>query len=260
MSLLGIVASSKYIVSGPPVAGYKLWLDASDATSITASGGAVSQWNDKSGNASNFTQGTGADQPTTGSRTINGLNVIDFDGTNDYLLCPSSSGLFNYLHNSTGGTTFIVGIRETTGGVMHGNGGGSSAQIGHYHAINASADTDLLITNGNAGLTSALQFGLTAMGTTAFYLTNKWDANNATAANRLKESRNGAAFTGANIQTQAASNSNASHSLAIGADYTNGSANAFWNGAFGEIIFYEGILSSGDITDVQDYLATKWGI
>ena len=260
MSILGIISSSQYVVKGPPVSGYKLWLDATDATSITASGGAVSQWNDKSGNASNFTQGTGANQPTTGSRTINSLNVIDFDGTNDFLLCPSSSGLFNYLHNSTGGTTFIVGIRETTGGVMHGNGGGGSATIGHYHAINASANTDLLITNGNSGLTSALQFDLTAMGTTAFYLTNKWDGNNATAANRLKESRNGAAFTGANIQTQAASNSNASQSLAIGADYTGGSAGAFWNGAFGEIIFYEGILSSGDITSVQSYLASKWGI
>ena len=56
-----------------------LWLDASDALTITESGGAVSQWDDKSGNTNHVTQVTGADQPETGSRMQNGLNVIDFD-------------------------------------------------------------------------------------------------------------------------------------------------------------------------------------
>jgi hypothetical protein len=60
--------------------GPTLWLDASDITTITESGGAVSQWNDKSGNGFNVSQGTGAAQPTTGSLTRNGLNVLSFDG------------------------------------------------------------------------------------------------------------------------------------------------------------------------------------
>ena len=98
MSILGIISSSQYVVQGPPVSGYKLWLDASDTSSITASSGSVSQWNDKSGNASNFTQATGANQPTTGTRTINGKNVIDFDGTNDFLECSSSTASVSYTH------------------------------------------------------------------------------------------------------------------------------------------------------------------
>lgn len=61
-----------------------LWLDASDAATITESGGSVSQWDDKSGNTNHVTQATGADQPTTGTRTINGLNVLDF-APNDHL-------------------------------------------------------------------------------------------------------------------------------------------------------------------------------
>lgn len=56
------------------------WYDASDAASITSSGGAVSQWNDKSGNGHHLTQSTSNLKPTTGTRTLNGLNVIDFDG------------------------------------------------------------------------------------------------------------------------------------------------------------------------------------
>jgi len=62
-----------------------MWFDAADEDSITESGGAVSQWDDKSGKANHLTQGTEADKPTSGTRTLNGLNVIDFDGANDEL-------------------------------------------------------------------------------------------------------------------------------------------------------------------------------
>lgn len=62
-----------------------LWLDASDVSTI----GAVSQWDDKSGNDNHATQGVGANQPVTGIRTQNSLNVIDFDGSSQYLELPS---------------------------------------------------------------------------------------------------------------------------------------------------------------------------
>lgn len=54
------------------------WSDAADTATITHSGGAVSQWNDKSGNGYHVSQANGAYQPTTGSRTIGGLNALDF--------------------------------------------------------------------------------------------------------------------------------------------------------------------------------------
>lgn len=54
-----------------------LWLDASDAATITATGSAVDAWNDKSGAARHFT-GSGAFRPSTGTRTQNSLNVVDF--------------------------------------------------------------------------------------------------------------------------------------------------------------------------------------
>jgi len=62
------------------------WYDASDSNTITESGGLVSQWDDKKSGGINFTQLTGANQPTTNSRTINSLNVLDFDGTNDQMI------------------------------------------------------------------------------------------------------------------------------------------------------------------------------
>ena len=52
-----------------------LWLDASDSASITHSSNAVSQWNDKSGNNYHATAPSGG-EPTTGSASINGKNVL----------------------------------------------------------------------------------------------------------------------------------------------------------------------------------------
>ena len=58
-----------------------MWYDAADTDTITESGGAVSQIDDKlvSGNA---VQPTVGERPTTGTRTQNTLNVLDFDGNN----------------------------------------------------------------------------------------------------------------------------------------------------------------------------------
>ena len=71
------------------LSGLSLWLDASDESTITESGGAVSQWDDKSGNGHHATS-TGAARPVTGSRTENGLNVLDLDGSNHFLDLPSA--------------------------------------------------------------------------------------------------------------------------------------------------------------------------
>ena len=56
------------------------WYDAADAASITQASNAVSQWNDKSGNANHMTEATAGRKPTTNTQTQNSLNVIDFDG------------------------------------------------------------------------------------------------------------------------------------------------------------------------------------
>ncbi len=51
----------------------------------------MSQVNDKSGNANHITQGTAASKPGTGAQTLNGLNVLTFDGGD--VLTKTSSAL-----------------------------------------------------------------------------------------------------------------------------------------------------------------------
>lgn len=58
-----------------------LWLDASDAATITLAGSKISQWNDKSGNGRNVTQGTDAARPTLTSAGLNSKDVATFGGS-----------------------------------------------------------------------------------------------------------------------------------------------------------------------------------
>lgn len=61
------------------LSGLQLWYDAADAATITQSVGAVSQWNDKSGNNRNATQAVGANQPAYGASALqSGKPGLDF--------------------------------------------------------------------------------------------------------------------------------------------------------------------------------------
>lgn len=76
--MIGILSAGSRFLDLTTLGNCALWLDASDASTITHSGGAVSQINDKSGNSRHFTQGTSSDQPRINTMTMNGLNVLDF--------------------------------------------------------------------------------------------------------------------------------------------------------------------------------------
>lgn len=78
---LGVQRRAVGMLFSPSYIDTTLWYDSADSSTITESAGAVSQWDDKSGNSYHMTQGTGSRQPTTGVRTMGGRNAIDFDGT-----------------------------------------------------------------------------------------------------------------------------------------------------------------------------------
>lgn len=72
----------------PSLISTALWLDAADASTISQSSGAVSQWNDKSGNGRNFTQVTAASRPAYTLSALNGLAAVTPDGSNDWMTGP----------------------------------------------------------------------------------------------------------------------------------------------------------------------------
>lgn len=202
------------------------WIDASDTSSITSSGGAVSQWNDKSGNGKHLTQGTGSLQPTTGANTINGLNVITYDATR-YVGATSV----------TMGTTLSIFLV-----VKVDSGNGSNAQFINYYGSNPC----LYLSSGNwaaYGQSSGITSGTTADTTVAHVLSAEF--NGASSTLRLD---------GSQIATGTLDNMGGS---GVGTLDVTGHSGQGAICKIGELLIYP-LLSSTNRNAVEAYLRSKW--
>ncbi len=210
-----------------------LWLDASDAASISHSANAVSQLDDKSGNDRHATQGTGANKPTTNTRTIGGLNVLDFDGTGDFLTIPSIT--------STAYTVFCV---FNTDGYA-----ASKGFIGSPTGNNGAMVFGPRFTNGGLAFTSS---GVAVRLASTTAISNGIDY--------IASGRSSAA--GSNIQVNGAD----AGSNATNAGYTAPSSligrylDEYYNGAIGELIVFSRALADPEMNEIGNYLAAKWGL
>jgi hypothetical protein len=241
-STLGIVASG-FSGFSPLDLSPALWLDAADTSTITASGGSVSQWNDKSGNGRNVTQATGLNQPTTGSATQNGLNVLSFDGSNDSLVSAAftvpNSGFSAYaVVSATSSTTrFIFEQSTTTPGqagqrFMWRRGGPASLVFGYY---DGSAFRDYIKPWTYSSGTYFIVSGATDGANVVQTLSGTADTTSA---------RTGYPQT-------------ASRALAIGRPVTEG---GFWQGTIAEFLLFDADHDAPTRALVHGYLSTKWGI
>jgi hypothetical protein len=77
-----LIVGFEVVVWSPENIPTVFWYDASDLTKITAQGSEVTQVLNKSGNAMNLTRPAGTIGPSTGTRTLNGLNVFEWNGNN----------------------------------------------------------------------------------------------------------------------------------------------------------------------------------
>lgn len=238
---IGRMGSSSGVAFRPVASGLTLWLDASDTSTITSSGGAVSQWNDKSGNGNNATQGTGSAQPGTGAVTKNGKNVLTFDG-GDFLSLPS--GLYSIPNGDN--TIFYVST-----------------------CTDESADRFILTMIGAANAERLLCYSTSIAGVQGY--------RNVSTNNPV--TRTGITKANYNIFTQFLSGTTQSISVNNGTAGTNTSGvnavatiatiGAYKNSGFtgnyqlgniAEIIIYNRALTAAEIIQVNRYLSNKWNI
>jgi hypothetical protein len=145
-------------VWNPSMISTALWLDAADASTVTLESGAVSQWNDKSGNNRHATQVTLEARPTIVSSSVNGRAVIRYDGIDDLLNLPAitaSAGitLFFVLRQNkqavarNGG---IVAFTSATAASNHFGGGAGGAQdwFDSFYSANRPQVSSTAIPNG----------------------------------------------------------------------------------------------------------------
>jgi hypothetical protein len=216
-----------------------VWLDAADTSTITESSGFVSQWDDKSGNGYDVVQATGANQPATGSATINGLNVLSFDGSNDRmqnLNVPSSSRPH----------TYVIVMKET-----------------------ASITTTKSLVNASTG-TNGLALFLTGTNPTRS-IRVFWAVNNSfdvlagpnittTDVNICYLSMNGEnSEIGSNstINTINTTGTTRASGIRIGVDANNNGE--FFNGQIGEVFYFNSALTTNQRLVLFAYLRNKWG-
>jgi hypothetical protein len=213
------------------IAGLMGWYDPSDTSSITETAGAVSQLDDLSGNGRHLVQATGSNQPITGTRTQNGLNVLDFDG----------SGIGQRLYYGTNVaynpyTIYLVAMSDTSAQGQTGTG----APNGAGDFLRVFSTLYQANVNGNNG-----SFGISP--TTVVIL-------GLLAEDGSQERRANGASAGSTTINPVAGVTR----LGLGARQDGGFAG--WEGWLAEYIVYDSKLSSTDRDDVETYLNDKWAV
>jgi hypothetical protein len=240
----GIVASGQnFPLSLNPA----LWLDAADTATITESSGSVSQWNDKSGNGRNVTQSNGANQPTTGTRTLNSLNAIDFNGTSDFLVSAATS-----LVSPTDGTftAFAVVLPDTTIAIqfiLNGDESNAGNRPPQFLRTNGTIIESIRVSTFSDAFspvttqkTSALSGGVAVL-----------------ARSRLTTSVIEATVDGLAVASVGATGGSSATARVVTLGARSGGG--LFNGVMCELIAYPFAMSDPDVLQVETYLRNKWG-
>lgn len=244
-------SASATAFSPADITGLALWLDASDAATLTLDGSNnVSQWNDKSGNGNHGAQSTTTARPSiTGS--INGRSALAFDGIDDSFSVANSATI------DLGPTmsVFIVhklssassAARQTL--IQFSNGSTASPSIeaaGTLPPSGGNANSYVLIRPGVVIATSAANSLTTSGVVSSFHI-----ENSANCSIRINSTE--VAFAASAGMTLTGSGS----AKLIG---MRGSPAQNYSGAMGEIIVFNKRLSAEETTQIESYLISKWGI
>jgi hypothetical protein len=228
-----------------------VWYDASDAASITHVAGAVSQWNDKSGNADHLTQGTAANQPTYSATGLGGSQPSISFATNDYLASTVSAIATGSVSDFAAFVVARMNSASATGGRIAAftrtGGDADWNHAGSVHLIGRNAATEAIIAErANSGRgTKAITYD------TTFRAASVWSGGNHTmyvenvAGTPVADGSGAIAATG---------------TLRIGVGYDLSAVTAFLTGHVCEFAFVKIAPSAGQLTSVQAMLSAKWTV
>lgn len=218
-----------------------IWYAGDNPLSITESSGSVSVWGDQSGAKNNATQGSGSNQPITGTTTLANKNVIQFNSASvQNLMVPA------VIPNLTSGsvTLFLVGKADidTPGGSNIFWGTDSAQRLylfqnGSTNFIQASFGP-----GGPLNIASSVDADVPFI---AMVTVNGGTDECALVINNATPLTGSKAFTGAPSTNQ------------LGA--FAGTAGPL-EGSIAEVIVYGGLLSSSSMTTIFQYLSEKWEI
>ncbi|MEE8058720.1 MAG: LamG-like jellyroll fold domain-containing protein [Pseudomonadales bacterium] len=218
-----------------------LWLDASVASTVIDVLGSVTQWSDNSDLAGHLIQNTSANQPTTGIASENGLNLISFDGVNDYLGTDSLT-----FDPSSPHTIFCL-----------------------LKAPNLGSDVSFLSFNTSAGeiaeqfiLKSSREIKVEHQATGEQELADSsgWTDNTFTLLSIFADGASMRLYINGALQKTVAVSLAAADEIRVGARVKSGSEEMFFEGDIGEIAIYNRELTETERLLQEGLLFSKWGI
>ncbi len=231
------------------------WYDADDASTITESGGSVSQWDDKSANTDHAEQSTGANQPAYNATGINSRGAINFGTFNDALFLKSTKNMG--LSGDFESTAFAV-VRSTYDGLIN-----AFPTVFMQNERSNSRSYGLALADERATLVTWNDHSSVAAGA-AIDTTNPHLICLEKAAGTLTAGTTFYIDGGSALSTTITNGSNNTPNLIdapllIGR-FAESIGFHFFQGDIGEIIIYDGVLSAADRNAVTDHLIEKWGI
>lgn len=212
-----------------------LYTDSALTTPVASDADPIGGWVDQSGNSRNWTQGTSGARPTYKTSIVNGQPVVRFDGTDDFFGGPNLSGL-------TAAEVFVV--VKCNADPSSANGlwllGSDASQNTHFPFSDGTLyDTCMTTARKNTGnpTPSLASFRLYNVVSTSSEWTSFID--------------------GTQFYTTGTNTVGGNSATRLGRPLDTGS---YFGGDIAELIIYSAKLSAGDKTDVEAYIASRYGL
>ena len=228
----GVVILPEGSFTPPDNPNLAVWYDPSDLGSITSSGGLVTKINDKSGNGWDASSTSDAARPTTGTRTINGLNTLDYTPTANELKMHVAT----HFLGRNDSTVFVVGNIESSG-------------VGQASARNLFRGFSS--TDGQRYMIQVVNNLFTARAGSAAVISTAYDTSDHIFALRRTSDVVEFWIDGTLIGSQSGTANTLITEMFFGKQH---------DGKLGEAVFLSNSATDTEMNEFWNYLSAKWGI
>lgn len=227
------------------------WWDASDSATLysvtsgstlaTADGG-VARWEDKSGNGLHFTQATANDRPLRRVASLNARDGVEFDGANDHMVALDV--------NATSFLTLFI-VHKLT----------SATQGPYTRLIELGANNGFAIVFQGSGEAYAYQYAFTSGSPElAVATTNPVVARMQTTA--ASAGRKLSYLSLNNVAQDSYTTPDAEDIAGVKNLYLSmfGEGSYHTSVTIYEVLYYDSFLSASTVSEVEEYLRSKWNL
>jgi hypothetical protein len=217
------------------------WYDVASPASVTIVGSKVSSILDKSGNSRHITQSTDSKRPLYLSSTLNGRPVMEFTSANQTVLNMANAFAFG-----TSNFHIFAVVRPKQA---------SNSEQGGFFGAEGNSNNLAYCFPGQTGPYQTFLHGSvawigganTTLSTSSYYQLNG-SKSGSTIAYRMNRNADG---PGTSYSTNISGSTNA-----VGCQ----EAGSYFNGYLGELLVFNAPVTGANLTTVETYLNTKWGV